>query len=263
MSNNPNPNPNHQELLSLIPGELHPLLIPVLKKWDQNVNDQFAKIRGEYDEFKPYKALIDAGIDPTFAQQAAGLVNRLQQDPETILREINDNWNLGYLPKDQVPPATDEDPEMTYGDDFFNDPRVKAMADTLSSLQNQFKQQEEKEANEAALAELEDELDGLEEATTGKNLPFDRTFVMALMSQGFSGDEAVTHLHTMLAAQGVNTLQQQEQQQDQSPPPVVLGGAPSGSGLPEQPIKFGSLSRKDLNNTVAQMLAQAQQSNQG
>lgn len=259
------PNPNHQELLNLIPGELHPVLIPILKKWDQGVNDQFAKIRGEYAEYAPFKALIDANIDPTFAQQAVALVNKLQNEPEVVLKEINQNWGLGYVSKDEVSSSVnnDEDP-FNMDDDLFKDPRFKAMADGLNAVQEQLKKQQEEAQNQSALEEFEEMLDSLEEKAKEDKLPFDRTFVTAFISQGYSGEDAVSEFHKLLAAQGVNAQQQETTDNtNNNTPPAVLGGSPSGSGIADGSVAFGKLTKNDLNGTIEQMLAAAQQSGQG
>lgn len=271
MSNNPNPHPAHQELLNLIPGELHPLVIPVLKKWDQGVNDQFANIRGEYKELEAFKPLIEAGIDPNFALQSAGLVTQLQNDPKDILEQINEQWKLGYVPADQVQHNQQnnlgneelEDFEM---DDVLKDPRIKALADTVEALQARLNQRDEADQNQQALTEFEKELEALESKTKGENLPWDTTYVTALMSAGHDGETAVKMFHQVLAQQGLKletTEQQTETEQETTQPPTILGGNPSGSGLPDGQVKFGTLSKNDLNNTVEQLLQQQLQSNQG
>lgn len=268
---NDNPNPKHSKLLNLIPGELHPLIIPVLKEWDQGVNDQFQNIRNEYKEYEVYKPLIDAGIDPTFAQQSAALVQQLQENPKDILEQINQQWDLGYVSADQVQQQTNnlgneglEDLDMN--DDFFSDPRVKAMADSIEAMKQTLDSRVSAETEKEQLAAFEAELDTLEKATTDKNLPFDRTFVTALIAQGFEPDVAVSTFHQTLVQHGVKveagTTTEQQIETD-STPPVILGGNPSGSGLPDGQVKFGALSKNDLNSTVEQLLQQQFNSNQG
>lgn len=257
------PNPNHQELLDKIPGELHPLVVPILKKWDQGVNDQFAKIRGEYDEYKPYKAFIDANLDPGFVQQAVQLVEQLKQDPKNVLEQINQNFDLGYVSKDALPETNPEEDLDFMNDDIFKDPRVKALADGLQQVQSQLKTQQEEDEQARALAEFEEELDTLEKKAEEDKLPFDRTFVMALVAQGYNGEDAVNQFHKILAAQGLNGQQQQTTEEVNTDAPAILGGSPAGSGLPNESVQFGQLSRNDLNNTVEQLLAQRAQSDQG
>lgn len=260
-----NPNPNHEKLLKLIPGELHPVIIPVLKEWDQSVNNRFAEIRGEYDEYKPFKALIDNNIDPSFAQQAVNLAKALEQDPKGVLEQINTNWDLGYVDKDSAASVApiDEGDEEFMNDDILKDPRVKAMADGLAAVQQQLKQQSEAEAEQQALEEFEAEMDALEAKAKEDKLPFDRTFVTALCANGYSGEDAVTQFHQILAAQGANTTQQQTTETPGDTPPVVLGGSPVGSGIADGTVKFGELSKNDLNGTIEQLLSSAQQSGQG
>lgn len=264
---NDNPNPKHSKLLNLIPGELHPLIIPVLKEWDQNVNEQFANIRNEYKDYEAYKPLIEAGIDASFAQQASALVTQLQENPKDILEQINQNWNLGYVSADQVQAQqqnlNDEGLDMGLNDDFFNDPRVKAMAESIEAMKQSLEARESTEAEKQALAEFEAELDTIENATKAKNLPFDRTFVTALIAQGYEPEAAVTQFHQTLIQNGLKVEANEQQPEKQENPPVVLGGNPSGSGLPDGQIKFGELNKNDLNATVEQLLQQSMNSNQG
>lgn len=266
MSNNPNPNPNHQKLLDLLPGELHPIVIPILKEWDQGVNDQFAKIHSQYDELKPFKALVENNIDPSLAVQAVNFTKALEADPETVLKQVNEHFDLGYVSKDEVqaPDPNDEDPDFM-NDDIFKDPRVKALADGLTTVQQQLKTQQEQEQQQAAIDAFEAELDVLEKETTEKGLPFNRTFVTALCAQGFEKEEALSQFHQVLAAQSVGNTQTEQQPNNPTneQPPVVLGGSPAGSGLPDGSVKFGTLAKNDLNATIEQMLQQSHQSGQG
>jgi hypothetical protein len=261
------PNPKHSELLNLIPGELHALIVPVLKKWDQNVNDQFANIHSQYEEFKPFKALIDANVDPSFAQQAVALVNHMQENPAEVLKQINDNWDLGYLSKEEASQiqaaSTEEDEFMLDSDQLLNDPRFKALADKVQSFEGQLTKRQQDEALAAEIEAFEDSLDELEEDCKGKNLPFNREFVTALVSNGLSGEDAVKQFHQVLINQGLKVEAQPDSTQDEVVPPVVLGGGSAGSGMPDGTVKFGSLSKNDLNASIEQMLQQAAQSGQG
>ena len=265
---NDNPNPKHSELLNLIPGELHTLVVPILKKWDQGVNDQFQNIRNEYKDLEAFKPLIESGIDANFAQQAAALVNQLQENPKAILEQINQNWDLGYISAEEAQNhqqnLSEEGLDMGLDDDFFKDPRVKAMVDSIEDMKQTLEGRISKETEQEQLAAFEAELDTLEKANTEKNLPFDRTYVTALIAQGFEPEAAVSSFHQMLVQQGVKveaTEQQPESTDNQ--PPVILGGNPSGSGLPDGQVKFGELSKNDLNSTVEQLLSQQFNSNQG
>lgn len=258
------PNPKHSELLDKIPGELHPLIIPILKKWDQSVNDQFATIHGQYEEYKPFKALIDANVDPSFAQQAVALVNQIQQDPAGVIKQINDNWQLGYLSKEEAEQLSSnhiEEDDLMTGDDILKDPRFKALADKVESMSGQLTQKQQEDQLAAELEAFEEELDALAEKCKADNLPFNREFVTALVSNGYSGEDAVKQFHQVLASSSVQ--QTTTETTDKDKPPVVLGGGPAGSGLPDGAVKFGGLSKNDLNGTIEQMLQQATQSGQG
>jgi len=140
------------------------------------------------------------------------------------------------------------------------------MKDALDELQNNFQTDKEREEEEAAIAEFESELDELEQSYTDPNrdggpLPFNRMFVTALISQGLDGEAAVKQYHEVLA---LNTSSEEPPASNDTTgtqPPVVMGGeGTAGSGSADGTVNVGSLSRKDLNETVQQLLAKAQES---
>lgn len=276
-TNNPNSgqqiNPAWQEILNVLPTEFHSLVIPTLKKWDTGVQQKFAEIRSEFDEYKAFEPFVKNNIDPQYAEQAVMLADQLQRDPQKVIDQVNQAWNLGYLSKDEAeklgqsssqPGEDDGDLFNSLGsDDILKHPQVKAMADALNQLQTEFKTTKEQEEEQQALAEFESYLDELEKNASENNLPFNRTFVTALISQGIDGEAAVKQYHQVLAGSAV-TAETPAPTPSGETPPVVMGGEGStGSGTPDGSVDFGSLSRQQLNSTIEQMLAQQAQAGQG
>lgn len=272
-NDNSGTNPAWKPFLDVLPESLHNLVIPVLKQWDSGVQQKFQEIRNEYAELEPYKKFVENNIDPSYAEQAIILADQLQRDPNKVVSQINEAWELGYVSKDEAvklgqsasPSGADEsDLDFDAGDDIFKDPRVKAMKDALDNLQSEFQTEKQREEEEIAAQEFEEYLDGLEKNYTDPNrdggpLPFNRMFVTALISQGLDGEAAVKQYHEALA---INASVESPPSNDGSgsEPPVVMGSEGStGSGSPDGAFNPGSLSRKDVNATVMQLLEKAQE----
>lgn len=265
-------NPAWKPILDVLPESLHGIVTPVLQEWDKGVQQRFQEIRSEYSELEPYKKFVEANIDPGYAEQAIILADQLQREPAKIVTQINEAWNLGFIPKDEAEKlgqSSHEDGDngdlFDDGTDIFKDPRVKAMKEALDNLQTEYMTDKQREEQEEALSEFEDYLDTLEQTYTdpereGGPLPFNRMFVTALISQGVDGETAVKQYHEVLAQNTSFEPTPNEQGGSSNPPPVVMGGEGSvGSGSPDGSVDIGSLSRKDLNATVEQLLAKAQE----
>lgn len=266
-------NPAWKPFLDVLPESLHNVVLPVLKEWDAGVQQKFQDIRGEYAELEGFKKFVDSNVDPEYVEQAVILADQLQREPGKIVTQINEAWNLGFVtPEDaaklgQAPVDNGDNGGLDFepDNDIFKDPRVKAMKDALDELQNNFQTDKEREEEEAAIAEFEAELDELEQSYTDPNreggpLPFNRMFVTALISQGVDGEAAVKQYHEVLALNSSSEDTSTKQTPEVKPPVVMGGEGTTGSGSADGTVRPASLSRSDVNKTVQQLLAQAQES---
>jgi hypothetical protein len=262
-------NPAWNEILNVLPQEFHSLVTPALKKWDQGFHSKLAEVRDEYKDYANFKEFVDNGIDPQFVKNAVYLAEALQNNPGDVLKQINEGYDLGYISPDEAaklqPSQPNEDEDLFSGDDIFKDPRVKAMKDSLDSIQTTYEQDRAAAEEQRLIEQFEQYITGLEQKCEADNVPFNRDFITALMSQGISGEDALTQFHQLLASQGVNTDTTDEQPpaNNEQPPPVMGGEGSVGSGTPDGSISIGSLSKNALNATVEQMLAQQANSGQG
>lgn len=279
-NDNGNNHPAYQHILDALPESLHSVVLPELKKWDAGVTQRFQEIHDSYKDLKPFQKLVENGIAPDYVEQAVILADQLQRDPKKTVAQINESWQLGFVPQEALNNSNNsgdsDDDDFESSDDLFSDdilksPKVKAMYESLNQIQEELNNRKQQEEQENEVAEFEAYLDELEEQTTSNNLPFNRLFVTALMHQGVDGEEAVKQFHQVLAAgstqdSGGETQQSGEQAGSDSSgdqPPVVMGGSGTGSGIPDGSVNFGALSKNDLNSTIEQLLAQANESGQG
>lgn len=269
--NQPNSdNPAWASILNVIPAEFHHLVKPHLQEWDKNVNQKFTEIHAQYEPYKGFQRLVENGIEPSYAENAVKLADQLQRDPKSVVQQVNDAWNLGYVPKDQVQSPAGNSTGDQGDDDFFDPdddimkhPKVKALHDGLNQLQSQYERDKQAEEMAASQAEWEEYFDDLEDYYKEQNLPFNRKFVIALVSQGVQPEDAVKEYHTLLAEQSVTPEAPAEQPSNNQPPPVMGSDGSVGSGLPDGSVDFGVAMRKnDLNASVEEMLRQAAESGQ-
>lgn len=266
-----NPNPAWKSILDVLPESLHPVVMPVLKEWDQGVQQRFQEIHNQYTELEPYKAFVKNNIDPAYVEQAVILADQLQRDPKNVVNNMIQTWDLDFVSKDEaakLAPSSsqnsgDEDEDFSFGnnEDILNHPLFKQMKDTLDQLQGNYEQDKQSQAEQQAIAEFENYLNDLEKSYTdperdGGPLPFNRTFVTALMSQGLSGEDAVKQYHETLAiASSPDNTSNTQQQAGNEQPPVVMGSQGTvGSGQQDLSFKPGELSRSELNANVEALL---------
>lgn len=269
-----NDNPAWKPILDVLPESLHSIVKPALQEWDKGVQAKFQEIRNEYAELEPYKEFVQHNIDPAYVQQSVILADQLQRDPQGVVSNMIETWKLDYVSKEEAAKlGNSSSPSGDEGDLFEEDsnfditkhPQFKAMQDALDKVQQQTQQTQQEKEQEAAQKEFDDYLESLEQEyinpeREGGPLPFNRTFVTALMSQGLSGEDAVKQYHEALAiASSPGTQQTQDSGSEQTPkPPVVMGGQGTvGSGSPDQAVNVTQLPRGELNSTVAQLLEAA------
>lgn len=253
----PSGNPKWQPILDVLPEELHGLIKPQLAEWDKGINQKFQEIHSKYD---PYKQYLENKVDPELIEQGLYLIQEFNNNPADIVKQAIEAFGLDFVEKaaieaqqkaQQTQPDSywDADDDDTTQVDITQHPQFKALADQVQKFTETAAQQQEREASEKAAKEFEQYLGKLEQ----DNGAFDKMYVSALISQGMDGEQAVKQYHDTVN-QAAAKLAGNGQQQ--AAPPVVMGGyGTTGSGLPDQPVQFGSMKNNDLNDLVAQILA--------
>lgn len=255
-------NPAWNGILSKVPEALHSVLIPALAEWDAGVNQRFQELHAQYEPLKAYKNLADNGIDADYAEQAIILADRIQQNPKQIAEQLNQSFNLGFVSPEEAAKLGQGSPAGDPDADFFSDPNAditkhpqfKQLADQISQFQQRFEESNQQQQERDQIEQFESYLDDLESSTKEKNLPFNRRYVTALMTQGLSGEDAVSQYHQDLAIQTVSDPNANDKPEDETPPIVMGGEGSTGGGTPDGSVNFGSLPKNDLNATVAQLL---------
>lgn len=261
-------NPAWKPLLDKLPPALHDMIKPILTQWDEGVQAKFQEIHAEYEPLKAFQPFVDNNIAADFAMQSVAFADELQRDPAGVAKQINDNWQLGFMTKEEaealVPPANNADD----GDLFENEdgkidltkiPEFVTMKQTLDAIQKQKDEEERNNSEQQALADFERELADLEKKTVDPNgdgtggKPFHKVFVTALMAQGLSGDDAVKQYHEVLA--GVATPPENNDQPSNTDAPITMGNSGTvGGGQSNGEVKWADMSTSDFNANVAKVL---------
>jgi hypothetical protein len=265
-ASNDSGHPAWQEILDQIPDSLHPLVTPVLEKWDKGVKETLQETRSLYD---PYKTFVEQKVDPQLLQQAIALVDAINEDPNAVAQDLINSFELDYVQKaeleklaqQQTPPSNEDDDFLngTQQFDITKHPAFLEVKQALDTVTGKLTAQEQQEQQAAAKTAHEQQLEALHTGPNGEAVEFDDMFVTALMAQGASGEVAVQQYQSIVnqaAAKIANTSQQQ------TPPaaPIVMGGdGTTGSGIPDGATKMGDLKRGEVNDLVAQIIARQSQ----
>lgn len=256
-----------QELLSVLPESLHPVVKPHLEQMDKKVNEAFRNIHSQYEDYKQFK---DHGIDAQYLVNAYNFTKNFEANPGAVLKEANEVYNLGFLDaeaaKAMAASNDDDDDEFEDDDDMrdlANHPQFKALYDAVNGLNSKLTEREQQELLEQQAAQHNEYLNELLGKDENKHV--DRDFVTAVMSQGLTGEQAIERYNAALAQRFGDQIpppvNNQTQQQTGQPPVVMGGNGGSGSGSPEQPIDFATMKGSDVNDLVVQMLQQSAQQN--
>lgn len=238
-------NPSWQEYLNEIPQELHEKVIPAFEKWDKGVQDRFQKVHSEWE---PWKQFVDAGIEPNEVQFSLNLLNSINENPEMVWKAIGEHYKLfeketSNSGQGQGKPTGEEDVEDPYAPQFEELRRQQQIMAQVMLNQRQA------ELDAQADADLDTELKALQ----GKHKDrggFDERYVLALMQNGFSSEDAVNAYFEF----------QEKERQKFGVKPLIMG---SGGGLPNPTTDVRKLDEAGRKNLVAQMLqGYAQQRNQ-
>lgn len=232
-------NPLYAEYLEKIPEGFRPIVEPVFKDWDAGVTRKFQEVHQQYD---PWKPVIESGFDPNVAQQSLQLVQALEQQPESVLLALAQAYGVELAKPEVAPPVT---PDPT-GDEDELDPRLKQHEEMLQTMGQYLVQQQQ----QAQQAEEDRRLQETLSTLKTQHGDFNERYVLALMAQGASPEQAVQQFKA--------DLQQFTADQKASAAPVVVG---PGGGVPANTVDPSQLGDKDTKNLVVQLLAQANQQN--
>lgn len=235
----PGQNPAWNDVLSVIPEQYHQQVTPYFQKWDQSAQTRIEEVNGRLKSFEPYQQFVEHGIDPGELEQGLRLMYEINNNPRAVYDALAEAYNL--TPQ-QVQDLANGNKEEEEENPYLQDPRIDQLQQGLDLVGQVVLQDQQRRMAEQADAELDAELKSLE----SKYGNFDERYVLALMANGASGDDAVKAFQEL-----TNTVIQNNPRPFA---PNVMGGSGGSSGLPSQAIDPTKLSGQETRALVAQML---------
>ena len=239
-----NINPAWNDLLGVVPSQLHSQVTPHLQKWDQNFQSKIQEVHSQYEPWKPF---LDNGVTPEDVEYSLGLLNAVSENPGEVIKALQemvgaDEGNAGQQGQNG---STPQAPEFDQNDPILSHPKVQEMQQAMENMAQILLSQQEQEQQSAADSELEQDLSSLKE----KYGDFDEELVLALAMKNENFD--------FKALEGaVQSIQEKMKPPTSTPPPVLGGGGAVPPGAPDTSKAMSESDRKQL---VANILAQAQQ----
>jgi hypothetical protein len=235
-------NPAWNDLMQVVPSQLHSLVTPHLQKWDQNYQEGIGKVHSEYESWKPFK---EAGIAPEQVTYGLQLLDAIEQRPQEIFDALKN-----YLQIDDNQEVNDQTLEDEQGQestpiDLASIPEFQQMAEMVKAMAELTVQQNSAQAESQADTELEQEFESAKQQFG----EFDEKWVITQMlaNDGLTLEQAVQSYQEFVKEILTNANR---------PGPRVLsagGGNPSLNANPSQ------LDDKGRRNMVAEMLAASKQ----
>ncbi len=246
----PGINPAWNDFLKDVPQDLHPKVIPHLQEWDKKVNTRFETIQSQ---IKPWESVTKSGMTPDEVMYSAQLLDALNKNPRMVYDAIGSYYEYAKDASNQgvsgqgptVEPQNTDDPyapKFTAFEQQINE--LKHQNDLLARAQQvQIEQRLQQQADVA----LDSELKSLK-ARYGD---YDENYVLALMSNGASGDDAVKAYQGLAQKLGGGS----------APRPLILGGG--SGGIPgNNSVDVRKASDQDVKGLVASMLESYKRGNQ-
>lgn len=238
-NDSPGLNPAWQEVLSVIPEDLHETVTPYFSKWDQSAQERVTKANDSLREWEPYKPFIEHGIKPDTLHEALQVHHTLINNPMELWKALQESYNFGDEEEEtETPPAANP---AALPKEFQ---QVQNMTTQLAEYVLEQEKQKKFAVEDAALDKA------LSEARA-KHGEFDEAYVLSQMAnKDLDVEQAVEQYHTFV--QGIL------QSNPRPFAPSIMGGSSGGSGYPSQqpvdPTKLNDSARKNL---VAQMMEAA------
>lgn len=241
--NSPGQNPAWNDVLGVIPEQFHSVITPHFQKWDQSAQERIEKANQTAAQYEPYKAFIEHGIDPEELQNGLRLMYEINNDPQKVWSALGEAYNLAKDAGNNTAEEPDDDDDSDPAQPNYQDPRFDQLQQGIELVSQIVLKEQQDKANAQADAELDRELKSLKE----KHGDYDENYVLALMRNGATGEEAVQAFTEMR-----NSLLQNNPRPFA---PTVMGNSGGGSGVPSQAIDPKTLTSKGTRDLVAQMLA--------
>ncbi len=247
--NSPGPNPAWEPVLSVLPEQFHSVVTPHFQEWDKAAQQRIESVNSQLSQYEPYNKFVEHGITPEEVEQGLRLMYEINNNPRNVYDALAEAYKYNAQ-QPETPVANNDNGEVDPDNPLAQLPpevlaQLGQQGDLLQTVAQIVLNDATAKQESAADADLENELSAARE----KHGEFDERYVLAMMQNGYSADEA---------AQEFQNFQQSIAPKPFAP--TVLGNnSGGGAGLPSNAIDVTKLSQKDTRSLVAQYLQQAAQ----
>jgi hypothetical protein len=243
--------PAWNDVLGVIPQELHTQVIPHFQKWDSNTQ----KV---HQRSAPYKEFIDNNVSPDDIRQAMAVARALNDNPERVYGLLHEQF--GNATPNQggqgLPGQSQEEADPYEGFDL--PPAVREKLERIDQLQNGFdtmaeimlsqrqrNQQEEEDAELDALYQDLEQKDPIFAALNKDGAA--EPYINSMLHAGYQPEQALEAFKAFVDSVG--------QYQNRPKPPVPLGAG--GSLIPQNGVDPRRMDPRQTKDFVAETLKAA------
>lgn len=232
-------NPAWNDVLSIIPEDLHSQVTPHFQQWDQGVQQRFQQVHSQYDQYKDF---VDNEVNPEHLRMGLGLLQAIEQNPRDVYEALAQQFNLGQQEQGEagkdVPEGYENLPPEVID-------RIRQLESGYETVAQQMMNQRQQEAERSEDVILERTMADLKNRYGN----FDEQYVLAHMLNGTKPDEAVAAYQSL--------VEQVIAENNRPKPPRILG---SGSLVPgEQRVDVTKMNPGQTRDLVTEMLKAAAQ----
>ncbi|MFE1145198.1 hypothetical protein [Streptomyces rochei] len=242
--NTPGPNPAWNDVLQVLPEQLHSVVTPHFQKWDQSAQAKIEAANNSLKEFEAYKPFVEHGINAQEIEQGLRLMYEINNNPENVYNALANAYKFG---QQQASPGANSEGEEEEENELGIDPEIAEQLSKHDGMLQAVAQivlnEQQAKQNAAADEELDQELNALKE----KIGDYDERYILSLMQSGMSVEEAGEAFVSLKQSLG----------QQKPFAPSIMGSGSGGNGIPSNAIDPTKLSGKETRDLVAQMLAKA------
>jgi hypothetical protein len=260
IENQPAENPAWSDFLGGFPESMHPMVKERLAKWDEGINSRIQQVHSEYE---PWKAFKENGITPDVLQQAYGVFEAINNNPQEVYKILGESFGFAnqtpqaqglqpQIPQQGQLNPQQQTPNQLSGDEYeigqggqYNPEvaKLQAMVDNMANIMlTQEKQRQEQYADQVLDSQLKE--------AHAKHGNFDEKFVLAYVNAGFKMDDAIAVYNNMR-----NDILTQH---NRPSAPVVISGQGTGQ-LPSQQLDPTKLNKTETRGLVAEMIKATRQ----
>lgn len=243
-------NPAWNDLLAVVPSQLHSQVTPYLSKWDQNFQ---TKINEVHSKYAPYKDYVDNEVSADQINYALQMIQAIDQRPVDVIKALTDYAKNAGLWQEEKQEQQGQVDETEIPNEFTQHPEFQKMQQMVQTMAQQLVQQTEMKQAQEEDQKLQTEIASLK-TQYGE---FDEDWVLTKAIQMANAGKPVNSLEPF-----VKQYQEFEKSilaKSRQPGPKVM--SPAGMA-PDSQIKVSELDDKGRRDLVGQMLQAAAQQSQ-